>query len=517
MVFDRVNNAKRNSIWGFINKIAGLLLPFILRTAIIYALGSEYLGLNSLFTSILSVLNLAELGVGNAIVFNMYKPIADNDYNTICGLLSVYKRVYRIIGAIILVVGLSIIPVLPRMIHSDLPAGINIYVLYLVYLINTVVTYWLFAYKTSLLHAYQRDDLISKNSILVTSFLYSTQICLVLFARSYYLYIFVIPVFTIVGNMINAHYANVLFPELQCRGDVEDAVKADIRKRVYGLSMIKVAAASRNALDSIIISLFIGLQTVAIYNNYYYIMNSIAGILMVFTSSIASIVGNSVAVEDKSHNLQSMRLLNYMYMSLSGLCAVLLLNIYQPFMHLWVGESLSFPNYIMILFVIYFFVSRLGDVQAQFFDAAGLWWHGRWRGVLEALTNLALNFLLGYYWGVRGILVATIISVVMVNFPLSVYYTFRYYYELSPKSFIIDQFTLWGFCCIAAICTYPLCSFVPSSHNVLGCVFFLCIRALLTTAMYLGLMLLLFRKTDLFNRARGFLESQLIKHKSAKQ
>lgn len=517
MVFDRVNNAKRNSIWGIINKIAGLLLPFVLRTAIIYALGSEYLGLNSLFTSVLSVLNLAELGVGNAIVFNMYRPVAENDYDTICGLLSIYKKLYRIIGSVILVVGISIMPVLPRMIHSDLPAGVNIYVLYLVYLINTVVTYWLFAYKTSLLHAYQRDDLISKNNLFVTTLLYSTQICLVIFVHSYYLYIIVIPIFTILGNLLNAYYSNALFPDLQCRGEVDESVKSDIRKRVYGLSMIKVAAASRNALDSMIISLFIGLQTVAIYNNYYYIMSSVAGILMVFTSSIASIVGNSVAVEDRSYNLQSMRLLNYMYMSLSGLCAVLLLNIYQPFMHLWVGESLSFSNYIMILFVIYFFVSRLGDVQAQFFDAAGLWWHGRWRGVLEALTNLTLNFLLGYYWGVKGILIATIISVVMVNFPLSVYYTFHYYYKLSPKSFIIDQFTLWGFCFIASICTYSLCSFVPSSHNVLGSVFFLCIRALLTTVVYFGLMLLLFRKTDLFNKARYFLISQLMKNKSAKQ
>lgn len=144
---NRTQNATRNIVFGVILKIYQILLPFIMRTAMIYLMGVEYLGLNSLFTSILQVLNLAELGVGSAMVYSMYKPIAENDKSTICALLKLYKKYYFFIGLIIACVGVLLTPLIPKLISGDIPGQLNVYILYLLNLAATVMTYWLFAIK----------------------------------------------------------------------------------------------------------------------------------------------------------------------------------------------------------------------------------------------------------------------------------------------------------------------------------------------------------------------------------
>ena len=154
MKIEKTKNASRNIIFGILMKIYQILLPFAIRTIIMYTIGVEYLGLNSLFTSILQVLNLAELGVGSAMIFSMYKPIAEDDSITICALMALYRLYYRIIGGVILVAGLVLTPFIPKLISGSVPPDMNIYILYLLNLLATVLTYWLFAYKNSILQAH---------------------------------------------------------------------------------------------------------------------------------------------------------------------------------------------------------------------------------------------------------------------------------------------------------------------------------------------------------------------------
>ena len=149
----RVKNASRNIVWGVLNKIVVLLLPFITRTVMIYTLGMEYVGLSSLFTSILQVLSFAELGIGSALVFSMYEPMAENDDKKICALLNLYKKTYRIIGVIILVAGLAILPFLNYFVNGSVPNNINLQILFVIYLLNNLVGYFLFAYKQALFTA----------------------------------------------------------------------------------------------------------------------------------------------------------------------------------------------------------------------------------------------------------------------------------------------------------------------------------------------------------------------------
>ena len=200
----RTKNASRNIVFGIGNRILNIILPFITRTVLIYILGKKFLGLNALFTSILQVLNLAELGFSSAIIYSMYKPIAENDITKVGILLNLYKKVYRIIGTIILVLGIAMLPFIKYFINGEYPEGINIYLIYLINLINTCLTYFLFAYKNSLLTASQREDIISKINSVILIIQNLLQMIILLITKNYYFYIITLPVCTVCNNLFVA-------------------------------------------------------------------------------------------------------------------------------------------------------------------------------------------------------------------------------------------------------------------------------------------------------------------------
>ena len=204
MKINRTENAVRNILFGGILRVYQIVIPFVMRTVMIYCMGVQYLGLNSLFTSILQVLNLAELGVGSAMVYSMYKPIAEDDTDTICALMGLYRTYYQCIGLIIAVIGVGLTPFIPKLIKSDLPVGINIYALYLLNLSATVLSYWLFAYKNSLLQAHQRIDVTSKVTLITNTFQYVVQIFVLAVLKNYYIFVVVMILTLIMSTSISA-------------------------------------------------------------------------------------------------------------------------------------------------------------------------------------------------------------------------------------------------------------------------------------------------------------------------
>ena len=197
-----IKNGIRNIFAGFINKIVLIFLPFVTRTVIVYVLGSEYLGLGSLFSSILMVLNLSELGIGSALVYSMYKPVAEKDMLKIKALLAVYKKIYAYIGVAILAIGLCFLPFIHTIIKGDVPASMNLYILYIMYLSNASISYFIFAHKKALLIAYQRSDVISNVNTVLNICVYTVQIMVLLLLKDYYIYVAVFIFSTITENII---------------------------------------------------------------------------------------------------------------------------------------------------------------------------------------------------------------------------------------------------------------------------------------------------------------------------
>ena len=450
--------AKRNIVFGFLNKLITILLPFAIRTIIIYKLGEEYLGLNGLFTAILQAFNMAEMGFSSAIVFKMYKPMSENDTDKICALLALFKKVYTIIGSVILVVGLLLTPFLPHLIKGSYPQDVNLYVLYLIYLAGTVISYYGVAYKSSLLSVAQRQDIISNVDTVLILFRSIIQIVLLLVLQNYYWYIICTPVFVLLNNLIIAFISRKLYPEYQCRGKLEKAELKEIVTQIKGLAIGKIGQVSRNSFDSIALSAFVGLTAVAIYSNYYYIFSSVGAVLSVIILGITGGVGNSLAIGTKEKNYNDFKKFNYYYAWISGWCTVCLYCLYQPFMRLWVGEELTASTLTMILFCIYFYTTQMGQVRSMYASASGIWWEFRKLQIAEAVANPILNFGLGYCFGMDGIIFATIITVFVFSIIGIGGKTLKYCFGKSPKEYFALSFLYAAVILIACLVSGSVCS-----------------------------------------------------------
>lgn len=447
---NRVQNAKKNIISGVVSKGIALFLPFITRTCIIYSLGTMYLGLNSFFTSILQILSLAELGFGEAMVFSMYAPLSQKDTLKVRAILNLYKKIYRIIGMIVLVLGLCFLPFLEFFIKDGYPNDINIRVLYIVYLLNTVLSYWLFAYKNSLLAATQKISVNNNINSIIQVGLSLVQITLILLFRNYYLYVIVIPVFTVIRNLVTQKVSKSMYPEYYCKGSLGKKEIREIEKRVSGLFIYKICGTFRVSLDSIVISTFLGLVVLAKYENYFFIANSIVGLLTIISSGITAGVGNSIVCETTEKNYTDYFKFFFLYEWITGWCTVCLFCLYQPFMKIWVGEDLMMGNEIVTLMCMYFYILKTCDMCYVYRQAAGIWWKDKLRPVVEAIANLVLNILLVKFFGVVGVLIATVITMTSINYIWGGRVLFKTYFKKSMKEYIVKS-VFYGMTTILAI------------------------------------------------------------------
>lgn len=494
----RTANATRNIVWGTLNKCVMLIVPFIIRTIIIKTLGADYLGLSSLFTSILQVLNLTEMGFSSAVVFCLYKPIAENDEDAICALMAFYKKIYRIIGLIILIIGVLLCPFLPHLINGSWPSDINIYVLYIIYLSNTAVSYLLFSYKSALLLAYQRNDLEVKITTAVYLMQYTVQIIFLFLIGNFYIYALLFVVFTILGNLLRAYITDKYYPQYTHPvGNIPYEQKKDIQKKVVGSLIQKLCATTRNSLDSIFLSMFLGLTTITMYGNYYYILTSVHGMLSVIVTGITAGVGDSIVKEDIYKNNYDMREFSFIYSWLSGFCTICMLCLYQPFMKVWVGETLMFDFLTPLLFCVYFYSLTIGDIRSTYVTGAGLWWEGRWRSLAETATNIGLNLVLGYFFGVNGIIIATCISIILINFLWGTTILYKYYFKgIKPTSYYLDNLKYAFVTVIVATITYKITELVKI-EGIMGLFVILFVVTVVSNLLYL----LMYHKSRYFKDA----------------
>lgn len=433
---NRTDNYIRNTIWGVISKIVMIFLPFLVRTVLIYCLGIEYVGLSSLFSTILQVLSLAELGFGTALVYSMYKPVAENDIDTICGLLKLYRNIYCILGSIILMLGLALIPFFPILINGSYPNTIEIVPLYLIYLLNTVSSYFLYAYKGSILTVYQRNDIKNKISLVCNALMYCIQICVLLLFKNYYAYIIFLPLFTIISNIAIAHCASRMHPECICKGGVSQEKLQEIKKQVVSLIWQKLGNTIIFSFDNIVISMALGLVPLGIYSNYYYIYNSVAGLFSILYDAITAGIGNSIACDSMQKVKSDFYRFSEINFSLIGFCAGCMLCLYQPFIILWQHNSNLYSFSLPVLLVVLFVVWTSRRMIHTYKDAAGLWEIDKYRPVTEAIVNLCLNLLMVKMIGLDGIVLSTIISMLCVGMPWEVKCFIGDYFKENIKKYI---------------------------------------------------------------------------------
>lgn len=414
---ERTKNAVNNMVFGTVLKVYQLIGPFLMRTAMIYFMGEQYLGLSSLFTATLQVLNLAELGVGSAMVFSMYKPIAEDDTAAICALMKLYRLYYRVIGLVIAVAGCALVPFVPRLIKGEVPDGINVYVLYLFHLAATVFSYWLFAYKNSIFAAHQRTDVGSKVSLVTSTLQFGLQFVALWLLRDYYAYTLIALGIQVVTNLVTAFLADKLYPNYKPSGTLPKEQVDAINRRIRDLFTSKLGGIIVNSADTIVISAFLGLTVLAVYQNYFYLLTAIIGFVSIIFSACTAGIGNSLIVESQEKNFNDLKKLTFIIAWIAGFCSCCFLNLYQPFMEIWAGNRLMLEYAAVICFVVYYFIFEINQLLNLYKDAAGIWHADRFRPLATAIANLTMNLVMVQFWGIYGVLLSTVLSMLFVGMP----------------------------------------------------------------------------------------------------
>ena len=503
MKIERTKNASRNIFFGVMLKVYQILVPFLMRTAMIYLMGVQYLGLNSLFTSVIQVLNLAELGVGSAMIYSMYKPIAEDDEFTICALVKLYRTYYRVIGLVIAVVGCTLTPFIPYLIKSDVLAGINVYILYLLNLGATVLSYWLFAYKNSILQAHQRTDVVSRVTLITSTVKYMLQLAVLWIFHNYYLYVIVSLMTQVLTNIVTAICADKLYPQFKPKGSVDKTQVQRINQRIKDLFTSKIGSMIYDCADTIVISAFLGLTVLAVYQNYFYIISSITGLITVVFAACTAGIGNSIVVEIKEKNYQDLKKFTFIITWIAGFCSVCLLCIYQPFMELWVGKDLMLSLSSVVCFVVYFFVRQFNALLNLYKDASGMWHEDRFRPLVAALTNLALNLILVQFIGIYGILLSTVLAIICVGMPWLLHNLF---------TVIFDKKHMWPYIirlakyCVVVLFSCMVTYFICSKINI-GLVPTILVRGIICIIVPNAIYFVVFRKTKEYNQALNLLNN----------
>lgn len=489
----RAEQSIKNSIVSLIIQVGTLLLSFVSRTVLIKTLGEEYLGINGLFSNILSMLSLAELGVGSALIYLMYKPMAENDEHKLSILMSVYAKVYNIIGLIILVVGLALVPFLDFFM-KETPDIEHITLIYILYVINMSVSYF-FVYKNSIINVAQKNYIVNMIKFICTVIQNIFQIIILLLFKNYIIYYSCTIVFTLIGNVWVSNKADRMFPFIKVRSKERllPQEKKSIIKNISAMFLHKIGYFMVFCTDNLIISKFVGVVQVGLYSNYTMITSAVNTFISLIYSSITASVGNLVSSESKSKSYSVFKDIYFASSWLNGFCAICLYVLLNPFITIWIGEKYTFSNSIVLFIVINFYLTNMRRTANIFKETAGLFWNDRYKPIIESIVNLVFSLILVYKIGILGVFIGTTISTVTVCLWVEPYVLFKHLYGKS----VLEYFKLFFKYFFITIASLGIILLITSTFNEVTLLNFI-FRIFLCIIIPNAIFLILFHKNEEF-------------------
>ena len=422
---DRTEHVVKNLKFAAVSELVLAVLKFVSRRVFVLLLGKEYLGVSGLFTDILSMLSLAELGFSVSITYSLYQPVAQGNTTLIKSLMQLYRRVYRGVFVIVLAAGLSLTPFLDFFV-KEMPENIpNISLIYVLNVVNASVSY-LFAYKSTLLFVYQKkyiDSLIRTATALIST---AAQIAVLLLTGNYVFYLFIAIVASLTQNIMISVKADRLYPYLreQDISPLPAEILQDIRRNVGAMILHRIGAVAVFSTDNILISKFVGIVTTGLYSNYIMIRGFLNVVVNALFNAITPALGNLNATETVQNRQAAFCHLNFFSAWLFGWMSICLLWLYDPFISIWLGGNYLLPRPVVLIIVVNFYVNSMRVPVANTKSVMGLFWDERYKSILEPPLNLVVSVLLAQRWGIFGILAGTLISTMALPFwvePLGLY------------------------------------------------------------------------------------------------
>ena len=458
----RTQNSIRNvfAAWGGQALLAAS--QFVVRAVFVACLAQEYVGLETLFASVLTVLTLADLGVGSAIVFALYEPLAKGDREAIKSLMRLFKRAYIAIGCVIIAIGLAVSPFIRFLLGDDAPSIPYLELYFFCFVLNTGISYF-FSYKGSLIMADQKSYVVYLIQYSFSCVMAAFQVAVLLLTHNYLLFLACMIGSTLLQNICIAVKANKMYPFILERDiqPIDPEVLSGIKKNVLGLIMHKVAGIASTPVSNIVITKFVGLATTSIYGNYLLVINALTSITSRLFDSIIASVGNLKESESEERAYEIFKATMFINAFLYAMVCGGLLCSFNSFITIWVGGDWRFPSGIVILIVLLFYVKGMRNAGLTFTSAYGLYWYTRWKAVLEAISLPALALILVKPLGIAGVLLAGVASSVCIATLYEAWAVYRHGFHRPLCRFVVAylKYTAVTFGSVAL--AFFACSFIP--------------------------------------------------------
>lgn len=513
----RVKNSINNILMGLSGQVITLVIGFVVRTVFISMLGKTYLGVSGLFSNILSILSLAELGVGQAIVFSLYKPIANHDENKICALMKLYEKFYRIIFAVVLVVGLCVLPFLGFIIQ-DIDSIPYLRLIYVIYVINSASTY-LFSYKSAFITANQQNYIVTRITSVFAVLVAGCQIAILYLTKNFIAYLLVQILLTLLQNAYISHKANRLHPFLKKKKTepLEQQEKTSIKNNVKALVIYKLGTLSLNSTDNIIISAFVGIATVGVYSNYLLLSTSITGFLSTVFSNLTASIGNLNASETKEKKLFMFDVINLATYWMYGVVSICLFVFMTPFIQIWLGGEYLLGVHESFIIALNIFIGGMLFAPFNYRQTMGLFVYGKMRPVISAVINIVVSVVLGKYFGLAGVLWGTAVARLTTNVWFDPYIVFKKGLGISPVKYFLDYLMKTALLLAVGFAASVISSLIPTTNFL-----WLILNACAVFAFVNLVFFLLYRRTKEFQYLYGVLDQyalakvrRLLKHGKA--
>ncbi|NRD76943.1 oligosaccharide flippase family protein [Bacillus sp. BRMEA1] len=440
----RIENSVRNSTVALLSQGLTVVLSFVTRTIFIKYLGASYLGINGLFTNILTVLSFAELGFGTAIVFALYKPIAENHYRQISALMNFYAKIYRCVGLFILLSGVCLLPNLDFFINgtSKLPEELPpVWLIYILYLSNSSVSYF-FNYKRSLVIASQNGYIDTLNQLIFNFIRNVAQILILIIFKGFLLYLIVQIFSTLLSNIFISIKANKLFPYLKDHKHekLDKSSLKSIVKNVLAMAFHKLGSVIVSGTDNILISKFIGIVATGYYSNYTLLTMTVQTVYIQILSPITASVGNFITTKSEHESYKFFKKLLFINAYIAIFCTTCLTTLVNSFITLLWGKEYVFSIYIVLCIMAYFFLNCMRQASNIFIDASGLFWQIKWKSLIEAIVNLSVSlyFVISLKMGIAGIILGNIVSCLTTNFWWEPYVVFKYKLKVELYKYFLN-------------------------------------------------------------------------------
>ncbi|PGL70335.1 hypothetical protein [Bacillus sp. AFS055030] len=451
----RIKNSIINIFAGLGNQIVITLLSFISRTVFINSLGIEYLGLNGLLTNILSMLTLAEAGIGASIIYSLYKPVAENDQEKINVLMKLYKKAYFIIALIVLLLGLSLMPFLGFFIKDSNLENVN--TIYFLFLLNTVAPYF-YLHKTSFLNVSQKSYIVTGAYTISSIISTCLKIGILYFTKNYILYLVIDSIVTITTSVALTYVVNKMYPFLKNKvlNKLDFETKNKIIKNIKAIVLQNIGNYLVIGTDNIIISSFISVAAVGLYSNYNLLIEICRNFTYQIFNNMYHSIGNLVAIE----NVERIYSIYKVYMMLNfwlySFFSILLLIVIEPFIKIWIGSEYLMSKGVLIILMIIFYERGLRNAITTVKTTAGVFHEDRYAPLCQAVINLIASIILVKYLGIAGVFIGTLISVLLVPFWTTPYLVFTKVFNKSVNIYYLK----YVYYLIIGIGTYFLTNFI---------------------------------------------------------